>query len=99
MVGIVERLVPDELLELFQRVVPEAPVRSPTSYTNPLKAQGVIDYGYSDTNLADCEEDHMARVLLRHQDRQHQGRCGDQAEGRRLRRHHHMSAARGCGRT
>ncbi|MEW2289327.1 transposase, partial [Streptomyces sp. NPDC047841] len=27
MVGIVERLVPDELWELFQRVVPEAPVR------------------------------------------------------------------------
>lgn len=26
-VGIVERLVPDELWELFQRVVPEAPVR------------------------------------------------------------------------
>ncbi|RLU79245.1 IS5/IS1182 family transposase, partial [Streptomyces griseocarneus] len=27
MVGIVERLVPDELWELFQRVVPEVPVR------------------------------------------------------------------------
>ncbi|MEV5565708.1 IS5/IS1182 family transposase, partial [Streptomyces sp. NPDC052196] len=27
MVGIVERLVPDELWELFQRVVPEAPSR------------------------------------------------------------------------
>jgi transposase len=26
-VGIVERLVPDELWELFQRVVPEAPTR------------------------------------------------------------------------
>jgi len=36
-----------------------ATVRPPTSYTNPLKVQGIKDYGYSDTNLADYEEDHF----------------------------------------
>jgi hypothetical protein len=39
-------------------------VRPPTSYTNPLKAQGIIDYGYSDTNMADYEEDHMVPLEL-----------------------------------
>jgi hypothetical protein len=34
-------------------------IRPPTSYTNKLKAQGVIDYGYSDTNMSDYEEDHF----------------------------------------
>jgi hypothetical protein len=32
-----------------------ATVRPSTSYTNPLKAQGIIDYGYSDTNMSDYE--------------------------------------------
>lgn len=41
-----------------------ATVRPPTSYTNPLKAQGIIDYGYSDTNMADYEEDHMVPLEL-----------------------------------
>ena len=36
-----------------------ATVRPPTSYTNPLKTQGIKDYGYSDTNLSDYEEDHF----------------------------------------
>jgi hypothetical protein len=36
-----------------------ATVRPPTSYTNPLKVQGIKDYGYSDTSLADYEEDHF----------------------------------------
>jgi len=30
-----------------------ATVRPPTSYTNPLKVQGIKDYGYSDTNAKD----------------------------------------------
>ena len=34
-------------------------IRPPTSYTNPLKTQGIKDYGYSDTNLSDYEEDHF----------------------------------------
>ncbi|HEY0807789.1 MAG TPA: hypothetical protein VGD84_22175 [Pseudonocardiaceae bacterium] len=34
-------------------------IRPPTSYTNPLKVQGIKDYGYSDTNLSDYEEDHF----------------------------------------
>jgi hypothetical protein len=41
-----------------------ATVRPPRSYTNALKAQGVIDYGYSDTNLADYEEDHLVPLEL-----------------------------------
>ncbi len=39
-------------------------VRPPTSYTNPLKAQGIIDYGYSDTSMADYEEDHFVPLEL-----------------------------------
>ncbi|MFE7191437.1 hypothetical protein [Kitasatospora sp. NPDC057541] len=41
-----------------------ATVRPPTSYTNPLKAQGIVDYGYSDTNMADYEEDHLVPLEL-----------------------------------
>ncbi|GAA1990891.1 hypothetical protein [Catenulispora subtropica] len=39
-------------------------VRPPTSYTNALKAQGIIDYGYSDTSMADYEEDHLVPLEL-----------------------------------
>lgn len=39
-------------------------VRPPTSYTNPLKVQGIADYGYSDTNLSDYEEDHLVPLEL-----------------------------------
>lgn len=41
-----------------------ATVRPPTSYTNPLKAQGIIDYGYSDTNVSDYEEDRFIPLEL-----------------------------------
>ncbi|MCX4429695.1 hypothetical protein [Streptomyces mirabilis] len=41
-----------------------ATVRPSTSYTNPLKAQGIIDYGYSDTNMSDYEEDHLVPLEL-----------------------------------
>ncbi|HZE40623.1 MAG TPA: hypothetical protein VE172_17610 [Stackebrandtia sp.] len=39
-------------------------IRPPTSYTNPLKVQGIADYGYSDTDLADYEEDHLIPLEL-----------------------------------
>lgn len=39
-------------------------VRPPTSYTNPLKVQGIADYGYSDTNVSDYEEDHLVPLEL-----------------------------------
>jgi len=39
-------------------------VRPPTSYTNPLKAQGIVDYGYSDTSMSDYEEDHLVPLEL-----------------------------------
>ncbi|QRP42960.1 hypothetical protein [Amycolatopsis sp. FDAARGOS 1241] len=39
-------------------------VRPSTSYTNLLKVQGIADYGYSDTNLADDEEDHLVPLEL-----------------------------------
>ena len=41
-----------------------ATVRPPTSYTNALKAQGIADYGYSDTNMSDYEEDHLVPLEL-----------------------------------
>ncbi len=41
-----------------------ATVRPPTSYTNALKVQGITDYGYSDTSLADYEEDHYVPLEL-----------------------------------
>jgi hypothetical protein len=41
-----------------------ATIRPPTSYTNPLKAQGIIDYGYTDTNMSDYEEDHLVPLEL-----------------------------------
>lgn len=34
-------------------------VRPSTAYTDALKAQQIKAYGYSDTNLADYEEDHL----------------------------------------
>ena len=36
-----------------------ATVRPPVSYTNALKASGLVAYGYDDTNLADYKEDHV----------------------------------------
>ena len=41
-----------------------ATVRPPTSYTNKLKAQQIIAYGYSDTNPSDYEEDHFIPLEL-----------------------------------
>lgn len=41
-----------------------ATVRPPTSYTNALKAQGIIDYGYADTTMSDYEEDHLVPLEL-----------------------------------
>ncbi|WP_237323425.1 hypothetical protein [Streptomyces sp. MOE7] len=34
-------------------------VRPPVSYTTPLKIKQIGQYGYSDTNTADYEEDHL----------------------------------------
>jgi hypothetical protein len=36
-----------------------ATVRPSSSWTNPLKLQSIIDYGYADTNMSDYEFDHM----------------------------------------
>jgi hypothetical protein len=41
-----------------------ATVRPPTSYTNPLKEQGIADYGYTDTSMSDYEEDHFIPLEL-----------------------------------
>jgi hypothetical protein len=41
-----------------------ATVRPSTSYTNALKAQGIIDYGYADTSMSDYEEDHFIPLEL-----------------------------------
>lgn len=39
-------------------------VRPPQSYTEPLKKQSIKDYGYTDTNLAHYEEDHLIPLEL-----------------------------------
>ncbi len=39
-------------------------VRPSTSYTNKLKAQQIIDYGYADTNMSNYEEDHLISLEL-----------------------------------
>jgi hypothetical protein len=39
-------------------------VRPPVSYTNKLKRQQIADYGYSDKNLQDYEEDHLISLEL-----------------------------------
>lgn len=41
-----------------------ATVRPPTSYTNPLKVQQIVQYGYADTSTADYEEDHFIPLEL-----------------------------------
>jgi hypothetical protein len=39
-------------------------IRPPVSYTNALKLQQIKQYDYSDTNLADYEEDHLISLAL-----------------------------------
>src|ERR1035437_6991394 len=39
-------------------------VRPPTSYTNKLKVQQILEYGYVDKNLKDYEEDHLISLEL-----------------------------------
>ncbi|GAB2743249.1 hypothetical protein GCM10010442_74220 [Kitasatospora kifunensis] len=39
-------------------------VRPPTSYTNRLKAQQIVAYGYADTSMSDYEEDHFIPLEL-----------------------------------
>jgi hypothetical protein len=39
-------------------------VRPSTSYTNPLKVKQIAQYGYSDTNKSDYEEDHLIALEL-----------------------------------
>ena len=39
-------------------------VRPPATYTNKLKVQQIIDYGYTDTNTKDYEEDHLISLEL-----------------------------------
>ncbi|SEM34948.1 hypothetical protein [Streptacidiphilus jiangxiensis] len=41
-----------------------ATVRPPSSYTTALKRQQIAEYGYSDTNLSDYEEDHFIPLEL-----------------------------------
>ncbi|WP_030910165.1 hypothetical protein [Streptomyces sp. NRRL F-5126] len=41
-----------------------ATVRPPTSYTNPLKVQGIADYGYANTSTSAYEEDHFIPLEL-----------------------------------
>jgi hypothetical protein len=39
-------------------------VRPPTSYTNPLKVEGIRQYGFADRRLSEYEEDHLVSISL-----------------------------------
>ncbi len=39
-------------------------VRPSSAYTNALKRRQIVEYGYTDTNLADFEEDHLIPLEL-----------------------------------
>lgn len=39
-------------------------IRPPVSYTQMLKRQQLIEYGYTDTNMRDYEEDHLISLEL-----------------------------------
>ena len=41
-----------------------ATIRPPSSYTTALKRSQIVAYGYSDTNLADYEEDHLISLEI-----------------------------------
>lgn len=41
-----------------------ATVRPPSAYTNALKAVQIVEYGYTDRNLSDYEEDHLVPLEL-----------------------------------
>jgi hypothetical protein len=41
-----------------------ATIRPPASYTNHLKAEGITEYGFSDANPKDYEEDHFIPLEL-----------------------------------
>jgi hypothetical protein len=41
-----------------------ATIRPPSSYTTALKRTGIVAYGYTDTNLADYEEDHLISLEI-----------------------------------
>ncbi len=52
---------------LFQTICVKgytATVRPSVNYTNKLKRQQIIDYGYTDTNMRDYEEDHLISLEL-----------------------------------
>jgi hypothetical protein len=39
-------------------------IRPPAYYTNKLKKQQIVEYGYSDTNPKDYEEDHLIALSI-----------------------------------
>jgi hypothetical protein len=39
-------------------------IRPPVSYTNQLKGQQIVEYGFKDKNLAHYEEDHLISLQL-----------------------------------
>jgi hypothetical protein len=41
-----------------------ATIRPPASYTNKLKTQGIVAYGYTDTDTKSYEEDHLISLEL-----------------------------------
>ena len=63
--GVVDPKVTQD--NLFQTICKKGytqTVRPPASYTNKLKVQQIIDYGYAEKNLKDYEEDHLISLEL-----------------------------------
>jgi len=58
------RVIPDDIHSTICVSGYTATVRPPSSYTDSLKRQQIGAYGYSDTNLADYEEDHLIPLEL-----------------------------------
>ena len=63
--GVIDARVTQE--NLYQTICSKGytkTVRPPVSYTNKLKAQQITEYGYTDINLRDYEEDHLISLEL-----------------------------------
>ena len=58
------RVTQDNLFETICKKGYTATVRPPVAYTNKLKRDQIIAYGYQDTNLRDYEEDHLVSLEL-----------------------------------
>jgi len=63
--GVIDpRITQDNIYETICKSGYTKTVRPPVSYTNKLKQQQIAEYGFSDTNSRDYEEDHLISLEL-----------------------------------